>query len=541
VITKSPATAAPSSRTLPTAELGAILVVSIWGINFVFLKLALAQFDVVVFNLLRFGAMVVLGWLVLLWQKRRAGFSIRVKRADLPRLAFSGLVGFTFYITLSMVGVNLSTGFSAALLITTAPLWAALLLWTLKLEKISRRRAVGLAIAFAGVAVFVGEAGGRVGFGDLVNLGAAFCYAAYNVINKPLNGRYPPTVLTAWTLTIGAIPVVVLSLPWLGHQDFARVTAGGWEILAWSVVAPVYLAWTIWSWVSGKLGVSRTTAFMFLVPVVGGITAIALTGERFGTVKLLGAGLVLAGGQSAVECTCFGHLGWGVRTPNAPLSPRCLAAAGPGHVARVESGAGIAAGVDDDDAAGSLQAGAEFFDDASGCLHRRNTRRHETRRRIGGDEADEIFAGAGAAGRAGAVGGVEASAGNRAVAHAPGSLARITAGRAGGGQVPVVVERNGADRVRSLPALELLAAPLDGKDRRVRPFDPLLIGEAHRSLGDEQNMAPVVEDRTGEVDGMADALNGGHGAGLQARTLHDPRVVFDHSVGVEGRPYPRIE
>ena len=292
---ESQATSQPTARSLPAAELAAILVVSIWGVNFVFLKLALAQFDVVVFNLLRFGAMVLLGWLVLLWQKRRADFSIRVERADLPRLALSGLVGFTFYITLSMVGVNLSTGFSAALLITTAPLWAALLLWALRLEKISRRRALGLAIAFLGVAVFVGQAGGRAGLGDLVNLGAAFCYAAYNVINKPLNRKYPPTVLTAWTLTIGAIPVVLLSLPWLGRQDFGRVTAGGWEILAWSVVAPVYLAWTIWSWVSGKLGVSRTTAFMFLVPVVGGITAIALTGESFGVLKLAGAGLVLAG------------------------------------------------------------------------------------------------------------------------------------------------------------------------------------------------------------------------------------------------------
>ena len=294
-MTKSQAVTVSAARQLPAFELAAILVVCIWGVNFVFLKIALAEFDVVVFNLLRFGAMVLLGWLVLLWQKRRAGFSIRIERRDHLRLALSGLFGFTFYISLSMVGVNLSTGFSAALLVTTAPLWAALLLSALKLEKISRRRAAGLVIAFLGVAVFVGEAGAQVGLGDLVNLVAAFCYAAYNVVNKPLNRKYPPTVLTAWTLTIGAVPVIILSTPFLARQDWSRVSGGGWEILAWSVVMPVYLAWTIWSWVSGKLGVSRTTAFMFLVPVVGGITAIALTGERFGLLKLAGAGLILGG------------------------------------------------------------------------------------------------------------------------------------------------------------------------------------------------------------------------------------------------------
>lgn len=290
--TASPLTA---RRRLPAAELAAILIVSIWGVNFVFLKVALGQFDVVVFNLLRFAAMVVLGWTVILWQKRRTGFSLAIEPADRPRIVLSGVFGFTLYISLSMVGVNLSTGFSAALLVTTAPLWAALLLFALQLEKISRRRAAGLGLGFIGVAVFVGEAGGGVGLGDLVNLVAAFCYAAYNVINKPLNGKYPPTVLTVWTLTVGALPVVVVSMPWLLHQDWGRVHASGWEILAWSVVVPVYLAWTVWSWVSGKLGVSRTTAFMFLVPVVGGLASIALTGEQFGALKVAGAGMVLLG------------------------------------------------------------------------------------------------------------------------------------------------------------------------------------------------------------------------------------------------------
>ena len=351
---------APAPK-LPGAELAAILVVAIWGVNFVFLKIALAQFDVVVFNLLRFAAMVLLSWVVLLWHKRRAGFSIAIERADRPRIALSGLFGFTLYISLSMLGVHLSTGFSAALLVTTAPLWAALLLWTLRLEKISRRRTAGLVIAFLGVAVFVGEAGAGLGLGDLVNLAAAFCYAAYNVINRPLNGKYPPTVLTAWTLTVGAIPVLLLSAPSVAEQDWGRVSAGGWEILAWSVVAPVYLAWTIWSWVSGKLGVSRTTAFMFLVPVVGGLTSIALTGERFGALKLAGAGLVLVGMLVLRD---------------APSG----SARRPGHVARVEGRSRLAPRVDDDDAAAALETGPDLVNDSLRGLAGRDPARHQARR-----------------------------------------------------------------------------------------------------------------------------------------------------------------
>ena len=69
----------------------------------------------------------------------------------------------------------------------------------------------------------------------------------------------------------------------------------GWAVLAWSMVGPVYVAWTLWSWASARAGVARTNAFMFLVPLVGGAASVALTGEGMGPVKLLGAAVVLAG------------------------------------------------------------------------------------------------------------------------------------------------------------------------------------------------------------------------------------------------------
>jgi len=68
-----------------------------------------------------------------------------------------------------------------------------------------------------------------------------------------------------------------------------------WAAFVWTVVMPVYVAWTIWSWTIARIGVARSTLFMYLVPIVGGLTSWLLLGEGFGAVKIAGSAVTLAG------------------------------------------------------------------------------------------------------------------------------------------------------------------------------------------------------------------------------------------------------
>jgi len=125
----------------------------------------------------------------------------------------SGALGFTLYISGSLAGINYSTAFSNALLIATAPLFVMLLLRLTRAESIGRWRGLGAGVSLAGIAIFVGAATGGTLLGNVINLGAAFCYAAYSVVNRPLVNRYSATVVTAWTLTVGSLPILLLSAP----------------------------------------------------------------------------------------------------------------------------------------------------------------------------------------------------------------------------------------------------------------------------------------------------------------------------------------
>ncbi len=282
-------------------DLAALLVVTIWGVNFVFLKAALAEFDPLAFTWLRFAGMLVVGWALMLWQRRqglRAGAE-RVARADLPRLALGGVLGFSLYISLSIVGLKYTTAFSNALLIAVSPLFTILLLRASGLETIRRAHWLAMLISLAGLSLFLAdklEAGFVLGgLGDLISLCAAFFWAAYNVVNKPLLGRYSSSTVTTYGLTIGALPLMLVALPALFAQNWSVITAGGWITLVWSAIFPVYFAWMVWSWVNARAGVARTSLFMYLVPFVGGVASWFLLGEQFGLLKIAGACIVVAG------------------------------------------------------------------------------------------------------------------------------------------------------------------------------------------------------------------------------------------------------
>jgi drug/metabolite transporter (DMT)-like permease len=276
---------------LSRTDLAALAIVTVWGVNFALLKLALGQFDALTFNWLRFAGMLVLAWAV----AGRSGLTLR--RQDLARVVIVGLVGYTGYITLSIVGLSYTTAFSNALLIGAAPLFSVLLLAAWRMETIGRTQVLGVTVAFVGLLVFLSAEFGhwQAGLGDLISLVAAAAYALYTVLLKPLLGRYPIRAIIAWTLTAGGVPILAIFAPTLGAQQWDRVTTTGWLVLAWSTVVPIYVAWTVWAWITSRTSVSRTNVFLYLVPVIGGAASSVLTGEAFGPVKVAGAVIVLTG------------------------------------------------------------------------------------------------------------------------------------------------------------------------------------------------------------------------------------------------------
>ncbi len=277
----------------------ALLVVFIWAVNFVFVKAAYTEFNAYSFTAIRYLLMLVLAAAVLLGGRGGLEGLRTIDRRDWKRAAVAGVLGFSLYIPISLIGLMYTSVLSNSLLIALTPLFMALLLWMFGVEAIGRLHVAGLAIAVVGTGVYVWDTVAArslsVSLGDLLSIVSALFFAGYNVVNKPLTLRYPAHLVTAATVITGVIPAVVVLTPSLFLQDWHRVTLLGWSALAFSCLIPVYLAWTLWSWAGSRIGVARTSLFLYLVPVIAGATAWVLLGEGLTTSKLVGAAIVLAG------------------------------------------------------------------------------------------------------------------------------------------------------------------------------------------------------------------------------------------------------
>ena len=286
----------PRPGAVARADLLAVLAVSSWGLSYGLTKLAFREWRPLVFTGTRFLAMAAIALVVLAARGRLRA----VAGPDRARFALGGLFGFTLYQLGFTLGLDRTSAFASTLLLTTVPLFSLLFLRLGGIEPVSRSQWTGVGLATAGILLFVsGTSGGlqltEARLGDLLSLGAAASFALYGIVSKPLAARYPASTVLAGTLLIGSTPLVPLGLVGSAGQSWASISLSGWVIWIYAVVFPIYLAYTWWTAAIALRGVAAIAPYVLLVPIVGGLFALAWLGETVSLLGGAGAALTLLG------------------------------------------------------------------------------------------------------------------------------------------------------------------------------------------------------------------------------------------------------
>ena len=286
-------------RAATLSLVAAIATMVIWGANFAVTKYVLGYLGVGPFLFVRFLTMPLLGFVALALVYRRHFAKSLPRRADWPRFAAAGLIGHTLHVGIVTWGIDLSTAFSSSLVLTSGPLFTLLILALLVGERLRRWQVAGTLLAAAGIALFLSDkfASGfaRAGLGDLVLLSASALFSIYTVITRPLAERYGPLPLLAWTLAVGAPPLVLATLPSFLAAPLVTVPAAAWFGMFWAAVVSAFIGWLVWVWVNAVRGVARSAPLMYLMPPISGVVAWLMLGEQFTALKLAGAALTMAG------------------------------------------------------------------------------------------------------------------------------------------------------------------------------------------------------------------------------------------------------
>jgi drug/metabolite transporter (DMT)-like permease len=286
----------------PTPSLGLTYfalaaLILIWASNFSVVKFALREMSPLAFNGLRF----TLASLLLLVSVKIAGRTTSIDRRYWPALIGLGLLGNTVYQVLFIYGIDWTLAGNASLMLSVTPVFTTLLSVAFRQERIGTLALAGVALSFAGIALVVLGGAEAVSFsagtvrGDLTVLAAAFAWSAYTVGSAPLVNRYGALPVTAITMWIGGVVLLVVSVPAFLAQDWSAVRPLSWLALVFSGAFAIALAYFIWYYSIRHIGTTRTAVYSNFIPVVALVIAWLTLGETPTSLQLTGAGGIVVG------------------------------------------------------------------------------------------------------------------------------------------------------------------------------------------------------------------------------------------------------
>lgn len=277
-------------------DVGLLGVVLIWGLNLPLVKIALVHMDPLAFNGVRFSLAILTLLLLLRW----FGETYVTTARDGWKLVGLGLLGQTAYQMCFIEGLARTTASHTALIFGISPVIVAVLSFMLGHEHVPPAAWAGAVLAFAGEYLIIAGKPPAEGplptrRGDLLILGASFCWCLYTVLARPLLSRHSPLKVTAFSMAWGFVGMLPFCVPAMVRQDWKSLGPGVWAATAYSFLFALVLSYILWYRSVHAVGNIRTAVYSNLVPVTGTLAGWALLGERLYPTLGLGSAAIFAG------------------------------------------------------------------------------------------------------------------------------------------------------------------------------------------------------------------------------------------------------
>jgi len=177
-------------------------------------------------------------------------------------------------------------------ILALVPLMTLFFAWFHGVEKLRWRGLVGALIATAGI--FAGVAGGSgapVHIPSILALVAGTACLAEAAVVFKLFPRSHPAATNAVALSIGALPLFILSLV-AGEPWTLPATAGSWVAFAYLVVIGSFVVFSLYLHVLSRWTASAASYSFLLIPVVTVVIAALVAGEIISVWLVAGAALI---------------------------------------------------------------------------------------------------------------------------------------------------------------------------------------------------------------------------------------------------------
>jgi len=284
------------------------LLMAVWAINFPVVKIGLHYVPALAFASFRVVAAGI--FMVLLYPLCRClpvfsstGHESRVTARDFWPFLYLGFFGVAVNQLCFALGLRYTNVTHSSIIVGMSPVFMLTLAVLFRLERLTLRKTLGMAIAFVGVAILASSTGmahrSPTLLGDAITMCGSLGFAMYVVLGKRVAAKYNPLIMTIWNFIFGALIVLPIAV----QQTLSHNLARAWPAIPWQAyVCVAYtalfsstLAYLFYFWLLRYLDVSQLAAFSYLLPVSASALGIVFLGERGSWLELVGGALALLG------------------------------------------------------------------------------------------------------------------------------------------------------------------------------------------------------------------------------------------------------
>jgi O-acetylserine/cysteine efflux transporter len=274
----------------PRHLIAALMLVAVWGTNFVALKWSLIEIPPFLLTALRY-----------IFTAFPAILFIRRPNVSWRFMAFYALFVGVLQFSFAYTGLKLGApaGLSSIIIQVQAFFTIFLAVWLLG-ERPNAMQIAGAVIAFGGIGVIALERIEPVALIPLaLMVASSFWWSASNIITKKA-GQIDMLGLVVWSALFVPVPMLILSLLFEGGfglfpQVVENLTLRGGLSVMFTAYLSTLFGYGIWAFLLGKYPASTVAPFTLLVPIFGFGSAFLFLGESITIVEVAGSVLVFAG------------------------------------------------------------------------------------------------------------------------------------------------------------------------------------------------------------------------------------------------------
>ena len=279
----------PAVHLPPRHLLLALLVVAVWGTNFVVIRIGLDRLPPLLFATLRF----VFAFLP-------AAFFLKRPRVSWRNLAAYGTLGGAGQFGLLFLAMHghISPGLASLVIQVQVFFTIGLSVW-LSGERVRYFQWISLVLGAIGIGIIaVHTNASTTPLGLILVLLAALSWAGANLLVKT-SGTRSMLAYVVWASLFSAPSLLLLSLLFEGwpamREGLAHATLATWAAVIWQSVGNTLFGFAAWGWLLARYPAATVSQMALLIPVFGIAASALLLAEPLPLWKIAAAALVIGG------------------------------------------------------------------------------------------------------------------------------------------------------------------------------------------------------------------------------------------------------